>query len=172
MADSSRRLTVNMQAGAYLGESMKQVILAAVASTALAGCASITLQGYEGLARPDNETAVVRATGWGRRTSKSILFVSVDSPRGDPIPIQARAIRLLPRETCIRIELTSISGLKERELCFEPYAGRSYEVRLIRVPVSYVLDPDELSDVYTLLLRDVASRELLSYVEIPRAGRR
>jgi hypothetical protein len=124
-------------------------------------------QGYEGAASPDSDTAVVRATGWGSRTSRSILFVSVDSPRGDPIPIETRAIRLLPRETCLGIEIRRNTGVDELELCFEPLAGENYEIRRIWVPLSYQLGPNELSEVSTLLIRDVSTRERLSFVEFP-----
>ncbi len=139
---------------------MKQVTLAGVVLTALSGCASTTLQGYEGLARPDSETALVRVSGYGPSTR----IVSVDSPRGDSIPIRTRTLRLLPRETCLGIEVWSVSELFE--LCFEPSADRTYEVRMINRPISYELAPELRSDVYTLHIRDAATREILSYVEI------
>ena len=151
-----------MQGVAYLGESMKQVTLAALAITALASCVSTTLQGYEGLARPDDETALVtveRPTN--NRGDATIRIVSVDTPLGEPISVAARAVRLLPRETCLGVRAYSSSVASMTvELCFEPSPGRRYQVRAsTTAPES----PMAVFDVHGLFLIDRGSQEVVAH---------
>ena len=100
---------------------------------ALASCASTVLQVYEGPARPDDQTALVTVERPGsNRGDATIQIVSVDTPRGDIIPVTARTVRLLPRETCLGVRARSSSvATVSFELCFEAYAGRLYELRAL-----------------------------------------
>jgi len=104
-----------------------------VFSASLASCANAVLHGYEGPARPDNETMLVRAArNSGDRLSANIQIVSVDTPRGEQIPVSTRSVRLLPGETCIGILATSSTMDQESaELCFFGEPGDEYEIRVL-----------------------------------------
>ena len=134
---------VNVIGGVALRHS--SIISIAAICVVLTSCANTVTQGYEGSARSDDETALVRTR------ARSTLIISVDSPRGDPISIRTRVLRLLPRETCLGIEIGLLpGGVIERELCFEPTVNRSYDIERIRRPVSYAFDQELPSDVVTL----------------------
>jgi len=102
----------------------------------LASCASTALQGYEGLARPDDETALIstrRPSRSARSPVSSADIVSIQLPHGT-LPTDTRLARVLPGETCILFE-----ALVRREdfvdsasayLCFEADAGTTYALRV------------------------------------------
>jgi hypothetical protein len=108
----------------------------------LASCANTVLQGYEGPARPDNETILVRAArNGGDRLSANIQIVSVDTPRGEKLPVSTRSVRLLPGETCIGILATSSTMDQESaELCFFGESGDEYEIRVLVAGVEQILE--------------------------------
>ncbi len=98
----------------------------------------------------------------------SVHIVSVDSPRGDPISIPSRVLRLLPRETCLGVEASFTSGSIEHEICFEPLAEHSYELEIgYRVETGDDGVEYRATDLYALFIRDVATREIVSYADIP-----
>ena len=102
------------------------------------------------------------------RPAYSIRFVSVDSPRGEPVPISARVLRLLPRETCLEVEASFTGGSLEHDICFEPLANHSYELEMgFRVRTGDDGVEYRSSDLYALFIRDVATREIISYSDIP-----
>ncbi len=91
----------------------------------LAGCA---VQGYEGAALPDSETAFVTAN------SNADLWIGIGVP-GTRI---SHDLRLLPGYRCVNVEASTgnasyYGGLgrvgREFELCFEANAGKTYEVK-------------------------------------------
>ena len=144
---------------------MKRVILAAIAGTSFSGCAGTTLQGYEGPARPDESTALVTTEPRTRNASSTtIRIISID---GDPTPVRARSVRLLPRDTCLGVRARSSSlAYTSGELCFEASAGRRYELRA-------QIEVDEVAyqnlggqfgqqDVARILIVDLATNEILA----------
>ena len=140
-------------------------------SLALVSCASTTLQGYEGPARPDSQTALLSVESQSRNQSSAALrIVSIDTPRGEPIPITARRVRLLARETCIEVRASSSSGaFLLSDLCFEPYAGSRYELRAstsgaAALPGIGPLDEFEQGpfDVIRVVLIDLSTREIVA----------
>ena len=110
-----------------------QVALGLVVTLALMSCASRPLQGYPGSPRPDSETALVEI----ERTTQSALDVnvqitSIDTPRGEVIPVIASSVRLLPGEVCVgALATSSMLGQQSAELCFDAFAGSIYEIRVL-----------------------------------------
>ena len=100
---------------------------------ALTSCVNSPLQGYPGMPRPDRETALVEV----ERTSRSPLaanlrITSIDTPRGEVIPVTARRVRLLPGEVCVSVLATiSVLNPQSAELCFDASAGTIYEIRVL-----------------------------------------
>ena len=90
-----------------------------------------------------------------------MLIVSVDTPRGEAIPVRTRSIRLTPRETCLGVQGRRGSRAPGVTVCFEPYANHHYELRRARGG----------SDGPRLILRDLTTREIVAVVRIPRSGR-
>ncbi len=149
-----------------------QLCSSILSGLALASCASTTLQGYEGPPRPDSETALVRTRGAGGGRDLFMRIVSVDTPRGVPIPVRTRSIRLTPRETCLGVQGPRGSNGLVMNVCFEPYANHHYELRRARGAFAsdLELEPPE-SDRPRLLLSDLTTREIVVVVWIPRGGR-
>ena len=95
----------------------------------LASCASTTLQGYEGRARPNDETALITTRRAGFR-HLSVDIVSIQLPHGT-LPTKTRRARVLPGETCIAVQaLTTSLDSAAAYLCFEADAGKTYELRV------------------------------------------
>ena len=146
-----------------------QLCSSILSGLALVSCASTTLQGYEGPPRPDSETALVRTIGAGGGSALFMRIVSVDTPRGEPIPVRARAIRLLPRETCLGVQGRRGSNGPVVNVCFEPYANHHYELRRARGASASDLGLElPESDGPRLLLRDLTTREIVAVVRIQR----
>ncbi len=138
---------------------------------ALASCASTTLQGYEGPPRPDSETAFVRTRGAGGSRAVYLRIVSVDTPRGEPIPVRTRSIRLTPRETCLGVQGGRGTNNLVVYVCFEPDANHHYELRRARGAFASDLEPEPSeTDGPRLLLRDLTTREIVTVVRIPIAN--
>jgi len=159
---------------------LKKIALAQIAialSVLLASCGSIVVQGYEGAARPESETALVRVLTQSELTRGSMVWlrpafsaqiVSVDSSRGDRISTPARVLRLLPGETCLGIEASFTSGSIEHDICFEPLANHSYELEMgFRVETGIDDVVYRASNLHALFIRDVATGEIVSYSDIP-----
>ena len=148
-----------------------QLCSSILSGLALVSCASTTLQGYEGPPRPDSETALVRTIGAGGGSALFMRIVSVDTPRGEPIPVRTRSIRLLPRETCLGVQGRRGSNGPVVNVCFEPYANHHYELRTARGAFAsdLGLEPSE-SDGPRLFLRDLTTREIVADIRIPRNG--
>jgi len=111
-----------------------RLILSAVAvifSLTLTSCASGPLQVYGGVPLPDAETALITAPrAPNDRTAANIRILAADDARGNPVPVTSRSIRVLPRGVCIEARATtSTQDSMVSELCFNAYAGSSYEVR-------------------------------------------
>ena len=110
-----------------------QLFSAILTGLALASCASTTLRAYEGPVRPDSEIAVIR----GERTLQNRLaaqvrIMSIDSPRGDAIPINTRGVSVLPGDVCLGVlATTSTMDQKTAELCFDASPGVTYEIRVL-----------------------------------------
>jgi hypothetical protein len=120
----------------------------------------------KGHPRPDSGTALVRTIGAGGGSALFMRIVSVDTPRGEPIPVRTRAIRLIPRETCLGVQGRRGSRVT---VCFEPYANHYYELR--RARGAFASDPGQEppeSDGPRLLLRDLTTREIVTVVRIQR----
>ncbi len=99
----------------------------------LASCASTALQGYEGPARPKNETALIStrlATRRARSRVSSADIVSVQLPH-TTLPTNNRRVRVLPGETCIAVQaLTTSLDSASAYLCFVADAGKTYALRV------------------------------------------
>ncbi len=111
------------------------LIASILASLVLASCASTVLQGYEGPARPNDETALISTRRASTQTLGTYLgnanIVSVQSPHGT-LPTNSRSARVLPGETCIGVRAgSSTVASMTAELCFEAYAGSTYEIRVL-----------------------------------------
>ena len=110
-----------------------QLFSAILTGLGLASCASTTLRAYEGPARPDSEIAVIR----GERTLQNrlaaqIRIMSIDSPRGDAIPINTRGVSVLPGDVCLGVlATTSTMDQETTELCFDASPGSTYEIRVL-----------------------------------------
>ena len=110
-----------------------QLFSAILTGLALVSCSSTTLQAYEGPSRPDGEVAVIRAerTAQNRLASK-VRIMSIDSPRGDAIPINTRGVSVLPGDVCLGVlATTSTMDQKTAELCFDASPGLTYEIRVL-----------------------------------------
>jgi hypothetical protein len=145
-----------------------QLFSAILSGLALASCASTTLRGYEGPPRPDSETALVRTRGTGGGRALYMRIVSFDTPRGEPIPVRTRSIRLTPRETCLGVQGRRGPVVN---VCFEPDANHHYELRRARGAFASDIEPEPPeSGGPRLLLRDLTTREIVTVVMIPRAS--
>ena len=105
-------------------------------SFVLAACAAV--QGYEGAALSNSETALITAK------SDQGLRISVGVPA--PGTGTTHNLRILPGYSCVNVEARRMgrpaptggaaylaSGRLEKfELCFEANAGRTYEVKVLR----------------------------------------
>jgi hypothetical protein len=105
--------------------------VAAIFSLTLTSCASGALQIYAGPALPDSQTALILAPrAPSDRTAANIRILSADDARGNPVEVTSRSIRVVPRGVCIEARATSSTqDSMVSELCFNAYAGSSYEVR-------------------------------------------
>ena len=113
---------------------MKQVVLSALAVTVLAGCASAPFQGYDGPARPDDETALITVRRASTQTVATRVgsadIVSIDLPHGT-LRTNTRSARVLPGERCIEVRARSTAVVPmTAELCFWAYSGSIYEIRV------------------------------------------
>ena len=145
-----------------------QLFSSILSGLALASCASTTLQGYDGPPRPDTETALVRTRGAGGGRALFMRIVSVDTPRGEVIPVRTRSIRLTPRETCLGVQGRRGADGPVVNVCFEPYANHHYELRRARGEFASDIEPEpSITDGPRLLLRDLTTREIVTVVRIP-----
>ena len=110
------------------------MILTAMCSS-LMSCASRTLQGYEGAALLDDETALIVVQMPERmRGVRRAEITSVQLPHGT-MAVETRRARVLPGDTCIAVHALSDSlESSSGSLCFEAEAGESYELRVRTVP--------------------------------------
>ena len=106
-------------------------VVAVIFSLTLTSCANGTLQIYSGPALPDSQTALIVAPrAPSDRTAANIRILSADDARGNPVQVTSRSIRVVPRGVCIEARATSSTqDSMVSELCFNAYAGNSYEVR-------------------------------------------
>jgi len=106
------------------------MILIAMCSS-LMSCAGTALQGYEGAARPDDETAlIVVPRPRQMRGVRRAEITSLQLPHGT-MAVETRRARVLPGETCIAVQaLSNSSESSSGYLCFEAEAGESYELRV------------------------------------------
>ena len=97
----------------------------------LTSCASGPLQIYAGPALSDSQTALIRAPrAPSDRTAANVRILSVDDVRGNTVQVTSRSIRVVPRGVCIEARGTSSTqDSMVSELCFNAYAGSSYQVR-------------------------------------------
>ncbi len=105
--------------------------VAAIFSLTLTSCATGPLQIYSGPALADSQTALIVAPrAPSDRTAANIRILSADDARGNPVQVTSRSIRVVPRGVCIEARGTSSTqDSLVSELCFNAYAGNSYEVR-------------------------------------------
>ncbi len=80
---------------------------------------------------PDTQTALISAQQRSSdRTAATVRIFSIDTARGEVIPVNTRSIRILPRGVCIEARATtSTMDSMSAELCFNAYAGDRYEAR-------------------------------------------
>jgi hypothetical protein len=100
-------------------------------SLTLTSCASGPVQIYAGPALADSQTALILAPrAPSDRTAANVRILSADDARGNPVEVTSRSIRVVPRGVCIEARATSSTqDSLVSELCFNAYAGSSYEVR-------------------------------------------
>jgi len=94
----------------------------------LASCASTALQGYEGVARTDEETARIVV----RRGRVRAEIISLQLPHGT-MAVETTNVRVLPGENCIAVRAWprfSESESSSAYMCFEAEAGETYELRV------------------------------------------
>ena len=100
----------------------------------LASCAGTTLQGYEGPARPDDETALISTRPALRRNIVAEI-VSIQLPHGT-LPTKTTRARVLPGETCILVNALlrrdEFANSASAYLCFEADAGTAYQLLVHR----------------------------------------
>lgn len=106
-----------------------------LACLVLGSCATTVLQGYEGPARPDAETALIYTKRASTQTVGtrlgSVNIVSIRLPHGI-LTTNSRSARVLPGERCIEVQARSSSvSPVTAELCFWAYAGSIYEIRVL-----------------------------------------
>ena len=99
------------------------------------------------------------------RPAYSIRVVSIDSPRGEPVTISTRILRLLPRETCLEVEASFSGGSLEEEICFEPLAEHSYELTIGRREETDIAQ--DRFFYYGLIIRDTATARIVAYTGAP-----
>ncbi len=123
-----------MHRRAYLGVKMKltQLLMAIVIGAVLAACA---VQGYEGPALPDSETALVQTIQNGELLGSSeklqvrggFVLTAVE---GRDLKGVSQA-RVLPGRRCISLLVWTPGDRVESVLCFSAVAGRAYEARFL-----------------------------------------
>jgi len=92
----------------------------------LASCASTALQGYEGVARTDEETARIVV----RRGRVRAEIISLQLPHGT-MAVETTNVRVLPGENCIAVRARSrFSESSAAYMCFEAEAGETYELHV------------------------------------------
>ena len=82
--------------------------------------------------RPAAESALIRVERDNQnRLAADIQIMSIDSPRGDLIPVNGiRSVSILPGEVCVGVlATTSTMDQDSVELCVEAQAGEIYEIR-------------------------------------------
>ncbi len=107
-----------------------QMFTGIIVSFVLVACAAV--QGYEGAALPDSETALIttstRGDGNGFGYRSYFTAVDVDAPLED-----VTKVRVLPGRRCVTLRIPLQGGPNRRPidsiLCFEAGAGRTYETR-------------------------------------------
>lgn len=118
---------------------LTQMFTGIIVSFVLVACAAV--QGYEGSALPDSETALITTSTRGDRdgvTYRSYFTgVDVDTPLED-----VGNVRVLPGRRCVTLRLRreavressprGRTGSTGSSLCFEAIAGRTYETRVDR----------------------------------------
>ncbi len=112
-----------------------QMITGVTISFVLTSCASTVLQGYQGPARPDDETALITTRRASTQTVASRVgradIVSIDIP-GGILSTSTRSARVLPGERCIGVRARSTSvASTTAELCFWAYSGSVYDIRVL-----------------------------------------
>jgi hypothetical protein len=143
---------------------MKQVVLTALAITALSGCVSSILQGYEGPVRPDEETALVRAVPAHGASLRAIQILSIQTP-GFRRPISGRDVRLLPGDTCLEVRAQTISqDSSTGDLCFTADSGRMYELRVFTTVSTRQPEVQAVYSVFSYELVDLSSDEIVATV--------
>ena len=116
-----------------------QMFTGITVSFVLVACAAV--QGYEGPALPDDETALIATStrgdrdGWDYRSY--FTAIDVDTPLEN-----VANVRVLPGRRCVTLRLIregargasprGRTGSTGSSLCFEAIAGRTYETRVDR----------------------------------------
>ena len=119
-----------MQARAYLGVRVKliQLLVTIAIGAVLTACA---VQGYEGPALPDSETALIqtsnRTTGTGSDLNTGAPGFYLTSVDGKELR-NVTGVQVLPGRRCIELLLRA-GGWNEGALCFDAFAGRRYEAQ-------------------------------------------
>ena len=120
-----------MQARAYLGVRVKliQLLITIAIGAVLTACA---VQGYEGPALPDSETALIQ-------TSNIMAGGAFELDTGPPgfylTSVDGKELRnvtgvqVLPGRRCIELLIRAAGGWNEGALCFDAFAGRRYEAQ-------------------------------------------
>ena len=130
-AGSSRRLTVNMHGDAYLGVRVKliQLLITNAIGAVLTACA---VQGYEGPALQDSETALIQTSKLGDggasypdTGTSGFYLTSVDGKELRNVT----GVQVLPGRRCIELLSRAAGGWNEGALCFDAFAGRRYEAQ-------------------------------------------
>ena len=109
------------------------MLMGIIVSFVLVACAAV--QGYEGAALPDSETALITTSTRGDRDGwvYQSYFIAVDMDA--PVENVAR-VRVLPGRRCVTLRMPPQDGFGNRPtdsiLCFEAIAGRIYETRIDR----------------------------------------
>ena len=149
---------------------MKQVVLAALAITALSGCVSRFLQGYEGPVRPDEETALVRAVPANNASLRAIQILAIQTP-DVRLPASGSDVRLLPGDTCLEVRAQTITqDSSTGDLCFTADSGRTYELRVFTT-VRRPYEGRVIYSVFSYELIDLSSDEIVEAAFTSAFGR-
>ncbi|MFP6828976.1 MAG: hypothetical protein VCC36_08065 [Gammaproteobacteria bacterium] len=143
----------------------------------LPACGTTSWQGYAGALRPDDETALVRIEQSGDRLAATTQIVSIDSPRGDMIPVNTRSVRLLPGDVCVGVlATTSTMDQASAELCFYALTDNVYEIRVLVAGIEQdLVDSASVRRTFQrgpfrvtgLFMVDVSSSEIVAAKKIP-----